>query len=267
MSFQPVIPAGGNLGWTLLQNSRQSQQEAFNTSTQIKTNTDYFRENIGKISTAEELVADRRLFSVALGAYGLGDDINNRFFVQKVLEEGTLNQDSFANRLADKRYFQMSAAFGFDLQPPNTALSDFADKVTSLYEERQFEVAVGDQDGNLRLALGFDREIEQIATSDVSEETAWFQVMANPALRSVFEGALGLPSEIGAVDIDQQLREFRTKSEAVFGTSNPSSFANSELQEELVRKFLVRAELSGNTSLTSAGTVALTLLQAIQPQN
>lgn len=263
MTYQPVIPATGNLGWAMLKSTRSDQQAVFDDSTAIKTNTDYFRANIASISSAEDLVADRRLLTVALGAFGLDDDINNKFFVQKVLEEGTLNDEAFANRLTDQRYFLMSEAFGFDLSPSNIALSSFADDIVQKYQERQFEVAIGNQDENLRLALGLSRDLDDAISETQSEEAAWFTIMGNGPLRSVFETALGLPSELAAIDIDQQLREFQSKSKALFGTTDPMDFLETDLQEELVRSFLLRSELSANTSSNNSGTVALTLLQSL----
>lgn len=264
MSFQPVIPGGGNLGWTFLKTSRAAQQEAFDGSQSIRTNTDYFRQKIGTVGSAEELVADRRLLSVALGAFGLDEDINNVFFIRKVLEEGTLRDDAFSNRLSDKRYQAMSEAFGFHLTPPNTVLSNFSDDIVQQYQERQFEIAVGDQDERLRLALGVTREIDSIASKSLPEDTAWFTIMGNPPLRRVFEKALGLPSQLAAIDIDQQLGEFREKSRSIFATTNPSDFSEPALQEKLVRNFLLRSELEDARN-TSAGSVALTLLQSLQP--
>ncbi len=265
MSFTPIVPATGNVGWTFLKASRTDQQYAFDESTLIKRNTDYFAEIIGDVRSAEELVSDRRLLSVALGAFGLDDDINNKFFIQKVLEEGTQNQEAFANRLSDKRYFALAEAFGFDLSPPNTVLSDFAKGIQNDYRARQFEVAVGNQDENLRLALGVSRDIQGFADNRLGDDTAWFSIMGNPPMRRVFEYALGLPSEIAAIDIDQQLSVFKEKSEAIFGTSSPSQFTEPELQEKLIRSFLFRADLEANASASSRGTVALTLLQSIAP--
>ena len=40
---------------------------------------------------------------MALGAFGLQDDINNRYFIRKILEEGTTNEDALANRFSDTR--------------------------------------------------------------------------------------------------------------------------------------------------------------------
>lgn len=265
MSYLPVIPSGGQVGWNFLTRTREDQQRAFDSSGANQRATEYFRENIGKVETAEQLVADRRLLSVALGAFGLDDDIENRFFIRKVLEEGTLDDRSFANRLSDKRYFAMAKAFAFDLSPPNTAISDFPDEIIESYRTRQFEIAVGTQDEDLRLALGIEREIVDLAGRGLTEDAAWFTIMGNPPVRRVFETALGLPAAFGAIDVDRQLDVFREKSERVFGTSDPAAFADPELRESLIRTFLFRADLAANATLTSRSSVALTLLQSQPP--
>nr|WP_276946739.1 DUF1217 domain-containing protein [Haematobacter massiliensis] len=61
----------------------------------------YFRDRIGGISSAEELVADRRLLQIALGAFGLGEDIGNKYFIRKVLEDGVSERTALANRLSN----------------------------------------------------------------------------------------------------------------------------------------------------------------------
>lgn len=109
--FQPVLPLSGLPGWVLLNRTLESQTQAFNASPQIVRDTDYFVENIANVRSAEDLVSDRRLLTVALGAFGLDEDINNRALIQKVLEDGTADPASLANRLADDRYARFSEAF------------------------------------------------------------------------------------------------------------------------------------------------------------
>ena len=86
--FQPVIPSGGISGWRFLQRTYDAQLETFGQSAQIQRETDHFKEKIAGITTAEDLVADRQLLTVALGAFGLSDDIDNKFFIKKMLECG-----------------------------------------------------------------------------------------------------------------------------------------------------------------------------------
>ncbi len=263
MSFAPVIPAGGNAGWAFLQRTRETQQAAFSNSGVVKNDVEYFRENIGKIGSAEELMKDYRLLKVTLGAFGLDDDIGNKFFIRKVLEEGTLNKDAFANKLSDKRYLALSRAFGFDLTPPRSQASDFSAKITTAYNERQFEVAVGEQDQDLRLAMGFERELTSLTKNATSENAMWFTIMATPPVRKVFEGALGLPIAVGTLDVDRQLEIFKEKANAFFGTSDPKAFLEPERKDEVTRRFLVQADLQAGTSIMSGGSIALTLLQSV----
>ena len=263
MTYQPVVPFSGNLGWSFLKRTRESQQAAFDNSGSVVRKLDYFKERARGIGTAEALVADRRLLEVALGAFGLDADINNRFFLKKVLESGNDDPASFANRLSDKRYREMAGAFGFDRTPPNTVLSTFPDQVARLYRSRQFEAAIGNQDENLRLVLGLDRELSALKDRGLSETAAWFTIMGTPPLRRVFEGALGLPPQTGALDIDRQLDIFRTRAIRAFGTSDPLSLSGSEEQETLIRRFLLQAEIAQANQGTSRGAIALALLQPI----
>ena len=262
MSYIPVIPAGGNAGWSFLQRTRETQQAVFDTSGRVGRDTDYFEQNIGKISTAEGLMADRRLLSVALGAFGLDDDINSTFFVRKVLDEGTLAEDSLANKLSDKRYMALAQTFGFDMTPPRTQVSDFGAKITAAYKERQFEIAVGEQDPNMRLALGLERELANVVKGAKSNDAMWYTVMGTPPLRKVFEGAFNLPTAFGTIDVDKQLETFKAKAGAMFGNDSVTQFTDPAKREELTRQFLVRADLSAGASGMSRGSIALALLQS-----
>ena len=98
MSFQPAIGVGGLSGWRILEATSARQRETFERSPQLLRNIEYFRENISSAQTAEALVKDRRLLTVALGAFGLTEEIGKRAFVQKMLEGGTEDSGSLANR-------------------------------------------------------------------------------------------------------------------------------------------------------------------------
>ncbi len=262
--YQPVVPFGGNAGWAFLERTRETQQAAFDNSTLIKNNTAYFEENIGEVLTAEQLVNDRRLLDVALGAFGLSEDINNRFFIQKVLESDLTDEDSLANRLADKRYEKMAEAFAFALSPPSTQISTFPEEITSAYKTRSFEVAVGNQNSDMRLALGLERDLNDVLSSDLSEDGYWFSIMGNNALRAVFEQAFDLPLAVGALDIDRQLEIFKDRATAFFGSDSIQQFADPENQEELQRLFFARSDTSAAsfTGTTLRGSVALAILQS-----
>lgn len=266
MTFQPVIPQGGLGGWAFLNRTLDAQQSAFRKSPEIARDADYFRQNIGSVTSAEALVADRRLLRVALGAFGLDADIDNRFFIRKVLEGGSLDPAALSNRLADKRYLEFSKAFGFgDFAIPLSQVGDFAEKTALAFETRQFEIAVGDSDQNLRLALGLSRDLGAIAARPSADTTLWFTILGSPPLRQVFETAFGLPKGFGALDLDQQVGILRDRAERAFGDDTVAQFGDPDRMNELTRRFLIRADLHGGFSATSRGAIALQLLQAGQP--
>ena len=266
MTFQPVVPFGGIVGWQYLRRTMDMQREAFEASPTLQRDVDYFRQTIGSITTAEELVADRRLMTVALGAFGLDEDINNKFFIRKILEEGTLDRTALANRLADSRYVAFSEAFGFgNGLLPKTGLSGFAERTTAAFLERQFEIGVGQTDPSMRLALGFEREIPQIAERETSDETKWLTVLGNRPLRQVFETAFGLPAAFGTLDLDRQIETFRDRSERVFGVSDFSDFSDPDVMDAAMRIYFARSQVQGGASGsfgTDGASTALTLLSS-----
>ncbi|OSP54742.1 DUF1217 domain-containing protein [Pseudoruegeria sp. SK021] len=261
MTFLPLLPLTGVPGWNFLSRTLPEQQAAHSSNPQIAREEAAFREKIGSVRTAEDLVSDYGLLKVALGAFGLGDDQANKFFIKKVLEEGTLAQDSLANKLSDPRYAEFSKAFGFgDFSVPRTVLSTFPDEILSAYRQRSFEAAVGEADPDMRLALGLERDLASISNRATGPDSQWFLVMGSAAVRTVFETALGLPDSFATLDIDQQLGIFRERSSRQFGVSEVADFLSGTALDDLRRTFLLRASLDTSGSGAIAGSAALALL-------
>lgn len=256
MTVAPVLPFSGYAGWRYLQRTQDDQQARVSASAANKREEAYFRENISKVTTAEELVGDRRLLKVALGAFGLDSDLPNKAFIRKVLEGGTAS-GSLAAKLSNKAYASMARAFAFDDTAPATQTEGFADKVLAAHAVRQFEIAVGKQDNDLRLALNARRELAPLAASSSSEATKWYTIMGSEPLRTVFETAFSLPESFATIDIDRQLSMLRDKAKAYFGSSDVAQFADSAKLEGLVKQFLVRSTAQNTTATSSV----LTLLQ------
>jgi len=231
--FQPIIPIGGLGGWRFLQDTYESQFKAFTQSTQLNRDTEYFRENIGKIETAEELVSDRRLLSVTLGAFGLSDDINSKFFIQKMLQEGSVAEDALANRFTDGRYLEMTEAFGFG---PGEFLkvgeADFVEAIITRFETLEFEVAAGEQNEAMRFALYAEREMELLANEDISNDAKWFTLMG-----------------------------FKDRAKSEFGTDDLTIFSDPEVVQELITKYVVRDQIKDFNNSFSSNSIALTLLR------
>ena len=120
---------------------------------------------------------------MALGAFGLESEIDKKAFIRKILEDGTTDPASLANRLTDKSWHKLTEAFGFgDPGGARTGEASFAAKLVEAYKTRAFEAAVGDADNDMRLAMNFRREIAELAKG---EGGSWFSVLGSKPLRQV----------------------------------------------------------------------------------
>jgi hypothetical protein len=261
MAYTPVIPLSGVAGWRFLQRTEAKQQAAFENSAVVKADVAYFTEKIAGVKTAEDLVSDRRLLKVALGAFGLSDKIDAKAFIRKVLEEGTELEGAFANRLADKTYAELAAAFGFgNPSGGQTATNGFAAAITAAYKKNAFQEAVGEVSNTMRLAMNLKNKIGELSAG---EGESWYAVLGSKPLRDVFETAYGLPASFVSVDIDQQRNILAKQTEQLFGSDGLSVFQDAEVVDKLVNRFLAMAQISGKdtSGSTSGGSVALSLLQ------
>ncbi len=262
MTFQPVLPLPGYSGWGFLKRTIVRQQAVQQALPVQQRDEAYFRDKIGKVDTAEKLVNDKRLLRIALTAFGLEGDVNNKAFIQKILEGGTLKEGSLANRLADKQYQKLSSAFGFgDYSVPRTKISTFPDEILAQVRTRRFETAVGEQNNTYRLALNAEREIPALAARNTSETAKWFSVLGSAPLRDVMQTALGLPKSFSSIDIDQQVSVLKARTEAAFGSPGLNQFRDPAKMEALVRRFLLQSEIQGQTAASSSAATALTLLR------
>ncbi len=260
MSFQPLIPMAGPAGWRFLQRTQPSQQQAFERGPALQRDLAYFSEAIGSVTTAANLVADRRLLKVALGAFGLEGEIDKKAFIRKVLEEGAEDPAAFANRLAAPGYKQIAAAFGFgDAAGARTADPGFADKIAAAYKTRAFEAAVGETNNDMRLAMNFRREMADLSKGE--QGGSWFSVIGSTPLRQVLEKAYGLPAQFGRLDVDRQRDTLRDKTSVFFGTPNLTAFSEAENIEKVINRFLARAQLENGPTAAAAMSPALSLLR------
>ncbi|MCC5963970.1 MAG: DUF1217 domain-containing protein [Rhodobacteraceae bacterium] len=262
MSFAPVIPMTGLAGWAFLDRTRERQEDSFAQSPSIARVTQTFTDRIGKIETAEDLVGDRQVLQVALGAFGLQDDLDSRAFIRRILEDGVEDRAALANRLTDKRYLAFATAFAH-LAPGATgsAPDDLADRIVQQFKTRSFEVAVGEQDQTMRLAMTLDRELPQLLSQYQGATARWLGALGNPPLREVLETALGLPREFGALDVDEQVKRMRAAAQRQFGTSEIEDLAEPGKLEEVTRRFLIMSDLKASQSAMTGAATALTLLQ------
>ena len=79
----------------------------------VERETKYYQENISKVTSIDEFVKNDRLFRYAMKAHGLEDMSYAKAFMVKALKEGIKDEDSFANKLSDKRYADFVKTYNF----------------------------------------------------------------------------------------------------------------------------------------------------------
>ena len=259
MSYTPAIPLSGLAGLRFLERTGEAQRAAHASAPEIQRDIAYFKENIGNVTNAEELVNDRRLLTVVLGSYGLGDEIDKKAFVQRILDDGVDDPNALGSRLNNESYKQMARDLRLDTNFPRTSFDSIQDKIVSNYLDQSFEISVGEQSESLRLALDFKRR-----AGDVGER-GWFALMGDSPNRTVLETAMNLPSDIGSLDIDKQKELFEERAFRLFGTREPSEiFSDPAKMDKLVSRYLVLDEVNnGSIGANVRGSTALTLLSNI----
>lgn len=229
----------------------------------IESETAFFRESIGSVSDAQGLISSPRLYTYALVAFGLEDRAGSTGLIRRVLEQGTQSETALANVLGDARYVALAKAFEFDRQASlPMARSGAAEPILADYRQQGFEVAVGTVDEGLRMALNFERALPQLAESEASDRTKWFQVLGTTSLRRVFQSALGLPAGFSQIDIDTQVETLQEKMARRFGTESFAEMAEPEVLEKVIHSYLLQDQIQQSSSFDS-GQMALSLLQAI----
>lgn len=257
MTYNVQLGNGGYLGWKLLERSAEKQRATFENSKQVQLSRDYFLEKLPTVKSADELISDYKLLSVALRAFGLDADIGNKAFIKKVIDSDLGDEKSLVNRLTDKRYLNFNKALGLSSTEENSTSRLSTDEILNLYVSRSFEKNIGERHPEIELALNFRRELPAIITSSSSDTTKWYQIISSKPLRKVFEGALGLSTSFSSFPIERQAAELSKRLEKLIGV--PISKINTSGLDKLIKNYLVRS--SAMETSASPYSVALKILR------
>jgi hypothetical protein len=206
----------------------------------VKTASEYYAANIGKVTSIKDFVSNYRLLSYALDAYGLGDQVNSTALVKQVLEGGVSNPKSLANTLSNPNWAKFAAAFNFAADGASSISTASAIKTTtSAYVEQQLETDEGEQDPGVQLALYFQR----VAPT----ESSGIQIMGDENLLDVVQTIFGLPPETTGTNIDDEAAEISRLAPA-------SQLQNSKDLQQLTERFTAMYDLDYGAGGVDAST-------------
>jgi hypothetical protein len=215
----------------------------------VKNETNFYLANIGKVKSVGELMANQRLLTFAMAAYGLDSATENMDYIEEILDGGTRDPQSPANLAADKSYTAFVAAFDFEgLGETATTSSRAQQPAVEKFLRQTLEEDAGKQNEGVRLALYFERKAPEL--------TDFYQVLADPALAKVIRTALGLPASFASADIDKQVQLFESRLDI-------ADFADPEALGKFLTRFTSLWEVDNPTS-TAQTSISVLFSQPVE---
>lgn len=216
---------GASTAWAVMQRQGDALQARFSAQKSNTADIERFRERAAEITSVEDLLKDRRTLTMVLEAFQMETEVDKRAVIRKLLTDDPADQASFANRMADHRYREINAAFGGRSGAP-LASPALVETIIRKAMVNRFEKSAGEGNSGLREALYFQRSIAAVGSIPA--------LMSDTALVAVAKGALGLPSQFGLLDYDQQ-KNILTK------RLDPATFTDPAAMNKLVQRYLVQA--------------------------
>lgn len=174
--------------------------------------TEYYKENIGKVKTVDEFLNDYQLYNYAMEAFGLSEMSYAKAFMKQVLESDLNDSNSFANKLTDTRYRQFAEAF------------NFSTPTTSLQSDAQLETMIGLYNTNVADADAAITEENRYYNVMIKSIDHVDKLMQNDRLRSYVLSVFG---------IDQQYFSYANiKGLLTSDTDDPNSYFNTQYKTD-----------------------------------
>lgn len=200
----------------------------------IVRETEYFKNNIGKIKTVDDFINDQRIFTYAMKAYGLSDLSYAKGMMKKILTD-----EAYAAGLVDIRFQEFRSAFCNELGNFETDPFEVIDR----YNHINLEEDLGEQNAGARIALYFKRRIGELEESGRLSNTSWaYSLLADKAIAELVHTALGIPAN-APIEAQKQILEQKFSLEKV---------KNPEECEKLVSRFLAMYDVQHESSQSPA---------------
>lgn len=206
-----------------------------------------FKERIATITTPEELVGDYEVYRFVMVAFDLEDQMFGRAMMRRILESDPSDDDSLVNRLTDPRFSEIHEAMGFVSEDGDIQIPDFSDtswiaEMETRYFDRIFVNENAEQNATVGNVLRFRAEYGEISS--------WYDVLKDSDLTEFFQTALGLPSELSGLEVDEQKRRLEQKFDL-------STLSDPQVRDQLVSKYVAISDVLNPPTATVSGVVSL----------
>lgn len=156
------------LSYNIVSRDLQRSLDRVAKQTSVSKEAEYYKANIGKVKSVDDFMKDARIYNYAVKAYGLEDMAYAKAFIRKVLESDLSDDNSFANKLTDKRYRDFAASFNFNTATTIAQTSSQIDKMLGLYSATMTaqEEGAGDETRYFNAMMGQLQSADQLLSDD-----------------------------------------------------------------------------------------------------
>lgn len=199
--------------------------ERFKTRTDIQSEVEYYRENIGTVESVDDLFANQRLLNFILKAYDMESEAQYPGKIRKILESDLTDSDSLANRFQDPRYQEMTEDFSFYIfGTTQLTSSPTVDDVVERFQQTEYEKYLDEQAPGVRVAIEFKRRLEDVSTT--------VQLLGDSVLREVITVANYIPAEMAYQETEAQIATVEKKVDIDELKNDP------DMVEKMVQRYL-----------------------------
>jgi hypothetical protein len=171
----------------------------------------YYQENIQGVETVDDLLSDRGIIDVVIGAYGLDETVSDDFLKQ-IFASDLSDPKSFVNQQSSNKWAELVASFNFDGEGNLTreTLGTVQQRgetlqTVNLYMRQTLEENEGESSEAVRLALYFERTAPTITDA--------YEIIADEALTEVFRTIFGYTEDFSNMDVDAQAKVINSQLE------------------------------------------------------
>lgn len=207
--------------------------------------TQWYAQNIGQVKSIDQFLHkdSERLLTYALLAFGLEDALDDKALLRTMLEGGTEDPESPANKHEEKNWAQFVKSFDFvGLGDRATTYNPAQEPSVVKFMRQKLEEDAGVQNEGVRLALYFERKAPTITNA--------YQILADPALSAVVRTVLGLPDSIAQLDVDKQAKLIEARIDF-------EDFQDAEKLGKFMARFTTMWEMNNPSSPVQSSIVSL----------
>ena len=225
-------------------------KEAETATKKAETEITYYKEQLARITSVDELLKDSRLVDVMLTSRDIDPKSVTTADLKKMFLSDFSDPKSFVNQQENKDFAELVASFNFDSKGKLTddksvlgAVQQRGDvlETVNLYVRQMLEQKEGDSSEGVRLALYFQRKAPEI--------TSAYSFLNDSALTQFFTKTFSLSTYFSNMEVDKQ-KEMIEKLVDVKKLDDPA----------YVRTLIQRYTALFDSSNSNASSAALTLL-------